>query len=439
MRFVSTRGGGSPVTFTQALFEGLAPDGGLYRPESMPDLSALFTGLPDNSDFREIALRTASGLLSPEISPSAADQIASEAFFFEPVLREVREGILVMELFHGPSCAFKDFGACFLASAMNRLLALSDKRAVILTATSGDTGSAVARAFFGKPRIDVVILYPSGRVSPLQEKQLTTLGGNVSALEVQGSFDDCQRMAKAAFTDRQLSSLPLSSANSINIGRLIPQSFYYIWAWLQMRRRGAEDFAFIVPSGNFGNITAGLYAAAWGLPVKRFAAATNINDVIPEFLRCGTYSPRDSRSTASNAMDVGSPSNFERLFSLYNGDVDRFRRHLEAWSVDDKTTLEVIAALDREADYLCCPHTAVGWRTAELYRQRHPNIPTVVLGTAHPGKFAEVVERAGARSPVLPPPLQGLTERPKHSIQMENSIQALSDWLLKRFSRVSST
>lgn len=433
MKFVSTRNPRDSVDFARALFQGLAPDGGLYRPERMPDLSDIFTGLGDDSSFRDIAAETASGLLSPEISHAAAGDIVSDAFSFEPRLREIREDMMVMELFHGPSCAFKDFGASFLASAMNRLLALSHRRAIIITATSGDTGSAVARAFFGKPRINVVILYPSGRVSPLQEKQLTTLGGNVTALEVRGSFDDCQRMAKAAFTARELKSLPLSSANSINIGRLIPQSFYYIWAWLRMRRRRVRDFAFIVPSGNFGNITAGLYSAAWGLPVQRFIAATNINDVIPEFLRSGTYAPRNSEATVSNAMDVGSPSNFERLSSLYHQDVRSFRNHMEALSVDDETTLRVMADLQENHGYLCCPHTAVGWRVAELYRRRHPDVPVIVLGTAHPGKFLEIVTRACGIVPELPMRLEELLHRPKCSIEMENSDAAFSKWLIDRF------
>ena len=441
MNFVSTRNPDNPVSFTEAMFRGLAPDGGLYRPESTPDLSAFFSSLADDVPFNELASGLTSALLGPEIGPETAGNIIRDSFDFAPELREVADRMNVLELFHGPSCAFKDYGASFLASSMNHLLAekpasLSNSgRAIIVTATSGDTGSAVARAFHGKDRIDVVILYPSGRVSPLQEKQLTTLGGNVTALEVDGSFDDCQRMAKAAFTDPDLSALPLSSANSINLGRLIPQSFYYVWAWTRMRSRvPGSDFAFVVPSGNFGNITAGLYAAAWGLPVKHYVAVTNANDVVPEYLKTGTYRPRPSQATLSNAMDVGDPSNFERLDDLYENRVDIFRSHVEALSVDDKTTLNTITRVEKDYGYLCCPHTAVGWRGAELYRESNPDTPAVILSTAHPGKFVEVVEEATGRPPELPAPLLELADREKQAVQVGNTDADLRDWLLKRFS-----
>lgn len=431
MKFVSTRNHKDSVGFTEAMFRGLAPDGGLYRPEQSPDLSRFFTGLSDDVPFNELAAGLTAALLGPEISPDTAGNIINDAFTFGPELRAIRDGITVLELFHGPSCAFKDFGASFLASAMNQLLEGRDDRTIIVTATSGDTGSAVAQAFHGKDRIDVVILYPSGRVSPLQEKQLTTLGGNVTALEVDGNFDDCQRMAKTAFTDPKLSHLPLSSANSINLGRLIPQSFYYVWAWTRLRSGG--DFAFIVPSGNFGNITAGLYAAAWGLPVNRYVAATNANDVVPQYLKTGHYDPRPSQATCSNAMDVGAPSNYERLDDLYSRSVDVFRRHVEAWSVDDETTLETIARVEKENGYLCCPHTAVGWRVAELYREKNPKVPVVVLSTAHPGKFIEIVEQATGRTPELPETLSRLMDRKKEAFPVGSNDADLRDWLLGRF------
>ena len=444
MKFVSTRNHNNPVSFTEAMFRGLAPDGGLYRPDSTPDLSGFFASLADDVPFNELAAGLTSALLGPEISREIIENIIRDAFDFSPELREVSKGMYVLELFHGPSCAFKDFGASFLASSMNHLLSESsvknsgsgkNGRAIIVTATSGDTGSAVARAFHGRNRIDVIILYPSGRVSPLQEKQLTTLGGNVTALEVDGSFDDCQRMAKAAFTDPALSNLPLSSANSINPGRLIPQSFYYVWAWTRMRSRAVKgNFAFIVPSGNFGNITAGLYAKSWGLPVNHYVAATNANDVVPEYLKTGLYTPRPSQATCSNAMDVGDPSNFERLDDLYENSVDIFRNHIEAFTVDDKTTLNTIARVEKEHAYLCCPHTAVGWRGAELYREKNPEIPAVILSTAHPGKFVEIVEEATGRPPELPFALKELAGREKKAYPVGNRDTDLREWLLKRFS-----
>lgn len=444
MKFVSTRNHSDSVCFTEAMFRGLAPDGGLYRPDSIPDLSGFFASLSDEVPFNDLAAGLTSALLGPEISRETAENIIRDAFDFSPEIRNVSDNMYVLELFHGPSCAFKDFGASFLASSMNHLLSESsvkisgrskDSRAIIVTATSGDTGSAVARAFHGKNRIDVVILYPSGRVSPLQEKQLTTLGGNVTALEVDGNFDDCQRMAKAAFTDPALEKLPLSSANSINLGRLIPQSFYYIWAWTRMRSRAPKgEFAFIVPSGNFGNITAGLYARSWGLPVKHFVAVTNANDVVPEYLKTGLYKPRHSQATCSNAMDVGDPSNFERLDDLYENSVDIFRNHIDAYAVDDKTTLSTISRVDKEHAYLCCPHTAVGWRGAELYREKNPDIPAVILSTAHPAKFVEIVEEATGRPPELPEALQELANREKQAFQVGNTDADLRNWLLKRFS-----
>jgi threonine synthase len=432
MRFISTRGGGEPVSFTRAMFMGLSPDGGLFCPESKADLSEFFNGLKDDVSFNDLSSGITSALLSPEISRAVAADIVRGAFTFEPRLREVTGGLHVLELFHGPSCAFKDFGASFLASAMNRLLSGGDGRAIIVTATSGDTGSAVAQAFHGKDRIDVVILYPSGRVSPLQEKQLTTLGGNVTAIEVDGSFDDCQRMAKAAFTDPALKALPLSSANSINLARLIPQSFYYVWAWTRLRARG--EFAFVVPSGNFGNLTAGLYAASWGLPVKLFVAATNANDVVPEYLKTGKYTPRPSVATVSNAMDVGAPSNYERLDHLYHRDLNVFRGHVQAWSVNDRDTMETISRVDRDYGYLCCPHTAVGWKIAEAYRKKNPGIPAVVLATAHPGKFLEIVEQATGKTPVLPDALSSLMNRKKEAVFLGRTDADLSGWLRGHFS-----
>ena len=431
MQFVSTRSGKNPVSFTEAMFRGLAPDGGLYRPVETPELGNFFQSLDKNATFLELAADFTAELLGPEISTEMARRICEDAFPFSPVLAEPGGGTAVLELFHGPSCAFKDFGASFLAASMNRLLADRDEHAIIVTATSGDTGSAVAQAFHGKKRIDVVILYPSGRVSPLQEKQLTTLGGNVRALEVQGNFDDCQRMAKAAFTDPALAALPLSSANSINLGRLIPQSFYYVWAWNQLRNRG--PIAYVVPSGNFGNITAGLYAAAWGLPVENFVAATNANDVVPEYLHTGRYQPRPSVATYSNAMDVGAPSNYERLDVLFNRSVADFRKAVRAFSIDDEETLATIRRVDEDYGYLCCPHTAVGWRAAEMYKEIHPEATALVLATAHPGKFVEVVQKATGKTPALPPALARLTERQKEATLVGNSNKDLRDWLLGQF------
>jgi len=431
MKFVSTLSSEKPVSFTEAIFTGLAPDGGLYHPEYMPNLSNFFWNLPDGISFNQLAADFTSALLSPEIDILTARKIVQDAFPFGPMLKELSDNITILELFHGPSLAFKDFGASFLASAMNHLLEKQGDRSVILTATSGDTGSAVARAFYRRPNINVVILYPSGRVSSFQEKQLTTLGGNVFALEVDGKFDDCQRMVKTAFSNPRLKELHLTSANSINLGRLIPQSFYYIWAWTQMKTKG--HFTFVVPSGNFGNLTAGLYAAAWGLPTGFFVAATNSNDVFPKFLLTGEYRPRLSVSTYSSAMDVGSPSNYERLKKLFSGSATVFRRHIRAWSIDDEATLETISRVHRDYGYICCPHTAVGWRASELFKEQSPNSRVLILSTAHPGKFPDTVKRATGIVPSFPKSFADIIHKKKVAYCISNQDEDLADWLIQEF------
>jgi len=431
MKFVSTLSPRKAVSFTEAIFSGLAPDGGLYHPAYMPNLSDFFRSLSDEIPFGELASAFTSTLLSPEIDSSIARKIVQDAFSFAPVLREIDDDIVMLELFHGPSLAFKDFGASFLASAMNHLLGERGGRAIILTATSGDTGGAVAQAFYKKTNIHVVILYPSGRVSPFQEKQITTLGENVTALEVYGEFDDCQRMVKAAFSNPRLKKFPLTSANSINLGRLIPQSFYYIWAWAQMRTKG--KITFVVPSGNFGNLTAGLYAAAWGLPTGVFVAATNANDVFPTFLLTGKYLPMPSVPTYSSAMDVGSPSNYERLKKLFSGNADAFRQHIRAWSIDDDTTLKTISKVYRDYGYLCCPHTAVGWKAAELFREQNPRSQVLILSTAHPGKFLDIVKEATGIAPTLPKLFTDVMQKKKAAHYIENRNEDLEDWIIQKF------
>ncbi|MDC7221234.1 MAG: threonine synthase [Spirochaetales bacterium] len=427
----STRNENASAQFKEAIFIGLAPDGGLYYPAEKIDFSDVYGKFDSTTPFNTIATELTAAFLKDETDREGAERIVNRAFNFEPVLAEVGEGIQVLELFHGPTCAFKDFGASFLASSMEEFLNEGKERAIILTATSGDTGSAVARAFYGKKNIDVVILYPSGRVSPLQEKQLTTLGGNIHALEVKGSFDDCQRMVKEAFGNASLKEeFSLSSANSINIGRLFPQSFYYVWARMQ---QGGENPVFCVPSGNFGNITAGLYAANWGLPVDHFVAATNANKVVPEFLENGVYSPRASVTTHSNAMDVGAPSNFERMEMLYNKDVANFRKQIHGDWVSDKETEETMSRIHKEYGYLMCPHTAVGYLAAERYRAKVGNKPVITLSTAHPGKFVEVVDDVLGIKPELPPELSSLLNKEKKAELVENKVEEIEAFLRRNF------
>ncbi len=421
------------MSFQEALFQGLAPDGGLFYPTVFPDLSSLFSSFNVNTSFNEMASSVIFGLLKDEISQDDAINLANRAFPFKPELKQLHENLHVLELFHGPSSAFKDFGASFLATSMEYFLKSRSEKAVILTATSGDTGSAVARAFYEKENIDVVILYPKGRISPLQEKQMTTLGKNIHALEVKGSFDDCQKMVKDAFQDKKLNRLNLTSANSINLGRLIPQSFYYIWAVTQLIGQGIDNSVFCVPSGNFGNLTAGLYAKKWGLPIGPFIAATNKNHVIPDYLTSGTYEPRPSVQTYSNAMDVGSPSNFERMQTLYENDIEAMRSDITGIYIDDDATLATMKKIDSAYQYEICPHTAVGIQAAEEYRKKNPHNHVTVLSTAHPGKFKEVFNTAVGHDPVLPQSLLDVKDKEKVSQEIGNTLEDLKNTLNKMY------
>lgn len=431
MKLASTRSPETIVTFRDAIFQGLAPDGGLYQPVTCPDLTPVFDRLDESSTFIETAKAITGELLSDELSLEQIDTLCNKAFPFFPVLKRAENHISILELFHGPSCAFKDFGASFLAAGMELFLADESRRAVILTATSGDTGSAVAQAFKGRDLIDVVILYPSGRVSPLQEKQLTTVGDNVHALEVQGSFDDCQAMVKKAFVDGPLNEiLPLTSANSINIGRLMPQAFYYIFG--RSRFGKSEKVRMCVPSGNFGNLTAGVLAWKWGMRTEGFIAATNVNDVVPEYLSTSIFTPRPSVHTYSNAMDVGDPSNFERLLSMFDNNWEAMRKVIKGAAVTDEETADEIGKVWRQNGILLDPHSAVGYLAAQRYLAESADKPEIlVMATAHPAKFSEIVEKAIASAPELPDRLASYLEKEKVSTLIGNDVEELKKFLLE--------
>jgi len=437
MKFISTRNkNAKPVDFGEAVLRGLAPDGGLYHPAEEPDLRALIRSFGSESSFVDVAGAMIQALFPQQYDAKAARTLALKAFPFEPRLSRLQPGVVILELFHGPSCAFKDFGASFLAAVMEEQLVQRKARAVILTATSGDTGSAVAHAFHGRDNIDVVILYPSGRVSPLQEQQLTTLGGNVTALEVQGSFDDCQRMVKEAFVDSELQkTLQLTSANSINVGRLIPQSFYYLWAFSQLKEQLQDELVFCVPSGNFGNLTAGVLAWRWGMPVSDFIAATNANDVIPEYLKTGVYSPRPSIATPANAMDVGNPSNFERLQSIFSEGALDISSVVSGVVVDDETIYRTMKSVYTDTGEFICPHTATGVYAARRRLAAEPgaDVTIVTLATAHPGKFVEVCRHAVGHEPEIPERLARLLALEKRSIVVDNTLNGLRAVLMERF------
>ena len=437
MRFVSTRNPhGEQVSFGEAMFRGLAPDGGLYQPADEPDLRSLIRSFGADMSFVDLAGAVVQGLFPETYDAASARDVALRAFPFSPELKRLEPGVVLLELFHGPSCAFKDFGASFLAAAMEDELKTRNDRAIILTATSGDTGSAVAQAFHRRDNIDVVILYPSGRVSPLQEQQLTTLGDNVLALEVEGSFDDCQRMVKEAFRDPEMADrLNLTSANSINVGRLIPQSFYYMYAFAQLKEQEEDEIVFAVPSGNFGNLTAGVYAWRWGMPVSEFVAATNANDVVPEYLTTGVYTPRPSVRTLANAMDVGDPSNFERLKALFSDGMMDINSLMSGVPVSDKLIAETMRSVWQEDGELVCPHTATGVYAARRRRDsdRGSNTTVVTLATAHAAKFIEVSREAVGVEPEIPERLARLMSLSKHSVRVSPNLDALRRELLQRF------
>ena len=435
MKFVSTRNGKKPVSFREAVFSGLAPDGGLYIPTEQPDLRARIGAFSKKNTFQEIAEALSGDLIGEELSREAVRRVSERAFTFEPALQPLEEGLTLLELFHGPTCAFKDFGASFLAVVMEEFLLQESRQAVILVATSGDTGSAVARAFHRKDSIDVVILYPSGRVSTLQEQQLTTLGGNVTALEIQGSFDDCQRLVKEAFVDSRLrESLVLSSANSINLGRLIPQAFYYIYGVRRLERATEEQLLICVPSGNFGNLTAGVYAWQWGMPVDGFIAATNVNDVVPEYLMTGEFRPRRSQKTLSNAMDVGNPSNFERLSIMFEGSVDKMRKWIRGVRITDQETRETMSQVYRDTGVLIDPHTAVGVLASRRYRRDSGFVGHILtLATAHPGKFVDIVQEATGVTPDLPATLEDALSKKKQATALTASLEVLREFLLEHY------
>ena len=428
MRFYSTKGNSISVGFKDALFHGLAPDGGLYMPKTIPHLGIDF--FKSDLSYPELAVGMIHPFTKDDLAHARLTDICESAFDFPLQIKELNKTDSILELFHGPTFAFKDFAARFMARTMSYFLENNDNELTILVATSGDTGSAVANGFFNVDGINVIILYPSNRVSAIQEKQLTTLGGNITALEIDGSFDDCQRMVKTAFQDIDLRNrLSLSSANSINMARLLPQSVYYSWAWKLCAEN--KPIIFSVPSGNFGNLTSGLLANRMGVPVEKFIAATNANDTFPHFLSSGTIQHQDAVHTISNAMDVGVPSNLDRIQNLFHDDVNQIKVDISSWSFPDKDTKESIRNIQNEFGYLIDPHTAVGVLGLNKYRNETNSITKgVVLSTAHPGKFADVTEPIIGNKTALPDSLQIAMKKEKNSIKMPNEFSDLKEYLL---------
>lgn len=430
MQYISTKNISPPTTLKEAVLSGMPGDGGLFLPETIPVLEPTQIEALGSMSFQEIAQLIADAFLSEDIPPADIRDIVARSMDLDVKLKQINEQMSILETFHGPTMAFKDFGARFMARLMAYLIKGNERELTILVATSGDTGSAVASGFLGIPGIRVIILYPSGKVSPSQEKQLTTQGKNILALEVSGTFDDCQRLVKRAFADETLrQTYLLSSANSINIARLLPQSFYYAYTAGQMRQRGS-DFVISVPSGNFGNLTAGLIAKRMGVPVRHFIASTNRNDVFPEYLNSRVFKARPSDQTISNAMDVGDPSNLARIRYLFDDDVAKVRSEISSWSFDDHQTRGMISQIFKGYDYVIDPHTAVGILGLEKYQQLHPSrTHGVVISTAHPAKFPESVEPVIGQKIPVPPQLAQYLKRKKHAVHMSTDYEDFRQYL----------
>ena len=444
MKFYSLNKKAPKVSFREAVIAGIAPDKGLYFPESIDALPESFFEEIEKRTPPEIAFDAIRQFVSEDVPDTVLQGILKEVLDFDFPVVEIEENVATLELFHGPTMAFKDVGARFMAQCLGYFsrdstseVATSGKPEVtVLVATSGDTGGAVANGFLGVEGVKVVILYPSGKVSDIQERQLTTLGQNITALEVDGTFDDCQKMVKSAFLDAELlDSMQLTSANSINVARWLPQLFYFLFAYRQARlnneevRKGKKQVVFSIPSGNFGNICAGMVAQRLGMPVAHFVASTNVNKTVPEFMLTGKYDPKPSTATISNAMDVGDPSNFIRIRHLYGDDFEALKKNLSSFSFTDDETRGAILSIHKNSDYTADPHGAVGYLGLKKYQEKHPNIYGIFLETAHPVKFLDVVEETIGTSLEIPPQIQKVMDKEKRSIRIKD-YQELKRFLL---------
>lgn len=430
MKYFSLNHNAPKVSFKEAVINGIAPDKGLYFPDDIKPLNSHFINNITDYSNEEIAFEVIKQFVGDEIDESSLKAIIKDTLVFDFPTVKIKDDIYSLELFHGPTMAFKDVGGRFMARCLGYFNKDKNQEQVtVLVATSGDTGGAVASGFLGVPGVNVVILYPSGKVSDIQEKQLTTLGQNITALEVNGVFDDCQDMVKNAFLDDQLKAQNLTSANSINVARWLPQMFYFFFAYKQLKQLNKE-FVFVVPSGNFGNICAGMMAHKLGLPVKHFVAATNVNDTVPRYLENGSYEPKPSTQTISNAMDVGNPSNFIRIQELYNNDLSTLKSHFSSFSYTDEDTRTAMKEVYSETGYVADPHGAVGYLGAKKYLQDNDDL-CVFLETAHPVKFLDVVKETLAIDVAIPDQIKAVLNHEKHSILISN-YDELKNYLLKR-------
>lgn len=433
MRLYSTKNTSSFVGLGEAIMKGLPDDNGLFMPEYFPKLPENFINNLKSYSFQNIAFEVSKTLFQGTIPENDLKEIIEKSITFPAPVHTLDKQTHILELFHGPSLAFKDFGARFMAQIMSYYNRGNDRELVILVATSGDTGGAVASGFYKAEGTKVVILYPKGKVSILQEKQLTTLGHNISALEIEGTFDDCQALVKQAFLDKELNNeIRLSSANSINIARLVPQSFYYFEAFKQLNDY-SNPITFVVPSGNYGNITAGLMAQKMGLPISHFIAASNANDIVPHYLCTGDYSPRPSVRTLSNAMDVGNPSNFARIQDLFGFTWNNISESISGYSIDDEATKLGIKEVFDKYNYMIDPHGAVGYLAFKAYQKDHPNTKGIILETAHPSKFKDSVEEVIGKKVEIPERLAILAKRKKEAILMNTKFEPFKNWLMNNY------
>ncbi len=433
MKYYSTNKNTPEVSLKEAVVKGLAADNGLFMPERIEPFEPAFFGQIDGMSFPEIAYEVALRFFGEDVEHAHLKDIVFDTLQFDCPVVQVTESIWSLELFHGPTLAFKDVGARFMARLLKYFLGEQEKQVNVLVATSGDTGSAVANGFLGVEGIHVHVLYPKGKVSKIQEAQFTTLGQNVTALEIDGTFDDCQQLVKTAFLDKELNKARvLTSANSINVARFLPQAFYYFNAFARLKEAGKladKEMVIAVPSGNFGNLTAGLIAAEMGLPVKQFIAANNQNDVVFEYLKTGKYNPRKSVETIANAMDVGAPSNFARILDLYNHSHAVISEKIKGYRYSDAEIREVISRVYKETGYLCDPHGACGYQSLEEFLEEKQ--VGVFLETAHPAKFTETVEHViGAGKVPLPDKLAAFMKGTKKTICVDSSYQEFRKYLL---------
>lgn len=433
MKLYSTNNHDLKVDFQSAVFNSMPQDKGLYMPVNIPVLDADFIQHLDQYTLPEIAYKVALALLEDDIPAADLKAIIDDAINFDAPLHQLNDQTYVLELFHGPSLAFKDFGARFMSRVMAYFLKDNEQLLDVLVATSGDTGGAVALGFLGVPNTRVTILYPKGKVSEIQELQLCSNGQNIRAIEIDGTFDDCQHLVKQAFADNELNSkMRLTSANSINISRLIPQTFYYFNAVAQLFRIGKREVVFSVPSGNFGNIAAGLLAYKMGLPVKQFIAATNANDTVPRFLESGIYETRPSVQTYANAMDVGAPSNWVRIMDLFDNNKEQVQEIVKSYRYSDDETVAAISAIYDQFRYVACPHTAIAWLAVQEYRRSNPAEDTFVfLSTAHACKFPDIFPEAIAAEIIIPEQVNELRRKERAATKMDNDFEAFKLFLLK--------